>query len=91
MSNAMYLIMESTLRIRYGSATNSTPLVDFLKGLQFTFARTADRYLSKRFSEKMMRKHKKRKVIVANASTQFSMYKQLEVWAIEASQECPRI
>jgi hypothetical protein len=39
----------------------------------------------------MMRKHKKRKVIVANASTQFSMYKQLEVWAIEASQECPSI
>jgi hypothetical protein len=89
MSNAMYLIMESTLRIRYGSATNSTPLVDFLKGLQFTFARTADRYLSKHFSEKMMRKHKKRKVIVANASTQFSMYKLLEVWATEASQECP--
>ena len=91
MSNAMYLIMEITLRIRYGSATNPTPLLDILKGLQFTVARTADRYLSKRFSEKMMRKHKKRKVIVANASTQFSMYKQLEVWAIEASQECPSI
>jgi hypothetical protein len=85
----MYLIMESTLRIRYGSATNSTPLVDFLKGLQFTSARSDDRYLSKHFSEKMMKKHHKRKVIVANASTQFSMYKLLEVWATEASRECP--
>jgi hypothetical protein len=37
----------------------------------------------------MMSKHNKRKVIVANASTQFSMYKLLEVWATEASQECP--
>ena len=92
MSNAMYLICESVLRIKYGNANDGAPLVDFMKSLQFSFARATDKCrLRSVFSEKLMPKHRRRKCIVANASTQFSLYRLLEFWANEAAVDYPAL
>ena len=92
MSNAMYLICESVLRIKHGNANDGQPLVDFLKSLQFSSYRSSDRCrLHAVFCEKLMTKHRKRKCIVANASCQLSLYKLLEFWADEAAVGCPSL
>ena len=86
MSNAMFLIIENTLQLKYGRATDGKPLVDFLKGLTFNMQhRNANKVLHRVFSDKMMAKHRKRKSIVANAGCQLALLKLIEFWAMEAA------
>ena len=88
MSNAMYLIVEATLRVARGRATVGRPLVCFLGTWQFSLQRSGSKRLLAMFSDRMMRKHCNRRCIVANASDQFSMYMLLEVIAMDVARGC---
>ena len=91
MSNAMYLITNAVFRVKYNKASDASPVIAFLSALQFPFRRAECRRLKRVFCDKLMKKHSKRKCIVANASTQLSLYKLLEFWAIEEASDCPAL
>ena len=91
MSNAMFLISSSVFRVKYRSVSDATPVITFLSALQFPFRRADGRRLKDVFCDKLMKKQESRKCIVANASTQLSLYRLLEFWAIEEAKDCPRL
>ena len=91
MSNAMWLMCKSVFEVKYGRSNDATPLLRFLRELQFPRSRADCRRLHNVFSEKLMSKHVRRKCIVANASVQLSLYKILEYWAAEEATDCPAL
>ena len=91
MSNAMFLISSSVFRVKYRSVSDATPVITFSSALQFPFRRADDLRLKDVFCDKLMKKQESRKCIVANASTQLSLYRLLEFWAIEEAKDCLRL
>ena len=91
MSNAMWLMCKSVFEVKYGRSNDATPLLSFLRELQFPQSRADGRRLHNLFSEKLMPKHAARKCLVANASMQLSLYKVLEYWAAEEAADCPAL
>ena len=88
MSNAMWLMCSSVLRVKYGGDGNGAPLVAYLREFQFPHSRTEGKQLHRVFTDKMMKKHKNRNCILANASIQMSLHQLLECWAIRESSGC---
>ena len=57
MSNAMWLLCKSVFEVKYGRSNDATPLLRFLRELQFPQSRADGRRLHILFSEKLMAKH----------------------------------
>ena len=91
MSTSMWLLCKSVFEVKYGRSNDATPLLRFLRELQFPQSRADGRRLHILFSEKLMAKHATRKCIVGNASMQLSLYKILEYWAAEEAKDCPEL
>ena len=67
MSTSMWLLCKSVFEVKYGRSNDATPLLRFLRELQFPQSRADGRRLHILFSEKLMAKHATRKCIVGNA------------------------
>jgi hypothetical protein len=87
MSSAMHVILEATLRVAYGRATDGRlVVVVWAHGNSVCNALTAKAFLQ--CSLTIGAEHCNRRCIVANASDQFSMYKLLEVFAMDVARGC---
>ena len=85
------VLCKSVFEVKYGRSNHATPLLRFLRELQFPQSCADGRRLHILFSTKMMGKHAFRNCIVGNASMQLSLYKILEYWAAEDANDCPEL
>ena len=82
MSNAMWMVCSRVSSIKYGN-DRCESILAHLKGCQFPLSRSSvGRQLHRLFGEPMLKKHRRHQGLVANASTQFTLYPILKDWAL---------